>query len=357
MCVVLMSIFKTHIDAMTAYAPPLEGRDPQRFTLLDFNERTSPVSKVVEDALVDYIRSGRLQMYPSYSDVVERIACYVGVPAEQVMITNGSDQGIDLIFRAACTPGDEVIIPGPSFAMYTQCAKIENAVCISPNYTKESGYPKAEVLAAINDKTRLIVVSNPNNPCGSLASPETIREIALAAPHAVILVDECYFEYSKTTVVDLVADLTNVLVTRTFSKTWGMPSLRLGYIVAASENIRALINVRGPYDINQMAIVAIKAALTDIDNVNSYIDEVMQVSKVQLEAYLDAKGIEYWPSSANYIWAFFDDAVNLELALREANILVRPKTDAAGRLGLRITLGTQVQTQALLDVLGKNIAR
>ena len=355
MCIYSMSIFKSHIDAMTAYAPPLEGRDPEKFTLLDFNERTLPLGKVVEDALVAYIRSGRLQMYPSYSDVVARIADYVGVPSEQVMITNGSDQGIDLIFRSACSPGDEVIIPGPSFAMYGQCAKIENTTIISPSYTREGGYPKADVLAAINEKTRLIVISNPNNPCGTLVSPEAIREVALAAPHAVILVDECYFEYSKTTVVDVVAELTNVLVTRTFSKTWGMPSLRLGYIVAAEENIRALLNVRGPYDVNQMAIVAIKAALTDIENVNAYIDEVMLVSKVQLESYLDAKNIEYWPSSANYVWAFFNNAKELELALRAADILVRAKMDANGRLGLRMTLGTEVQMRALLAVLDQHV--
>lgn len=355
MCVYSMSIFKSHIDAMTAYVPPLEGRDPEKFTLLDFNERTLPVGKVVEDALVAYIRSGRLQMYPSYSDVVPCIASYVGVPAKQVMITNGSDQGIDLIFRSACSPGDEVIIPGPSFAMYAQCAKIENTTIISPNYTREGGYPKSEVLAAINEKTRVIVVSNPNNPCGTLVSPKVIREIALAAPHAVILVDECYFEYSKTTVVDAVTELTNILVTRTFSKTWGMPSLRLGYIVAAEENIQALLNVRGPYDVNQMAIVAIKAALTDMDNVNAYIDDVMLVSKVQLESYLDQKKIEYWPSSANYIWVFFDNAKALELVLRTAGILVRAKADANGRLGLRITLGTKEQAQALLAVLDQHV--
>ena len=165
-----MSIFKAHIDAMSAYAPPLEGRDPTTHTLLDFNERTRPVSKKVQDALVDYIRSGRLQMYPSYSDVVQKIAQYANVPSEQLMITNGSDQGIDLVFRAACSPGDEVIIPSPSFAMYTQCAGVENAKIIAPHYTKEHGYPKTEVLNAISEKTKLIVISNPNNPCGSLTS-------------------------------------------------------------------------------------------------------------------------------------------------------------------------------------------
>lgn len=346
-----MSIFKSHIDAMTSYAPPLEGRNSSIYTLLDFNERTVPVSPVVEQALVDYIRSGQLQQYPSYSDVVERIADYAGVPSDHVMITNGSDQGIDLIFRSACTVGDDVIIPGPSFAMYTQCAKIENTQIISPSYTKEGGYPEAEVLSALSDKTRLIVISNPNNPCGTLVSRESIRRIALAAPCAVILVDECYFEYAQATVVDLVDELPNVVVTRTFSKTWGMPSLRLGYVVANKQNIQALTNVRGPYDINQLAVVAIKSALTDMDDVYAYINEVMKVSKLKFEAFLDQKKVAYWASAANYLWVFFEDPERMEHELKLAKILVRPKLNAQNVMGLRITIGTESQVDALIAVV------
>ena len=193
-----MSIFKAHIDAMSAYQPPLEGRDPKAYTLLDFNERTVDVPEHVKDALKAFIDSGRLHMYPAYGHLVERIADYAGVDAVQTMITNGSDQGIDLIIRSACQAGDEIIIPGPSFAMYRQCAQIENLRMVEPLYTRDGGYPLAEVLAAINDNTRAIVISNPNNPSGTLLDVQSILTIAASAPQAVILVDECYYEYSKT---------------------------------------------------------------------------------------------------------------------------------------------------------------
>lgn len=350
-----MSVFKSHIDLMSPYKPPLEGRDPDKFTLLDFNERTVPVSDLIAKDIADWVMSGRMQMYPSYGDVEQKIAAYCGTQAQNVMITNGSDQGIDLIFRACCDAGDEVIIPGPTFPMYGQSASIENAVIHQPQYTKAGGYPLEEVLALASAKTKVIVVSNPNNPSGTSVSREAIVALAKAAPTAVILVDECYFEYCQLSVVDLVEQYKNIVVTRTFSKTWGLPSLRIGYVVAAADNIEALLKVRGPYDINQLAVVAVESALRHQDSVRTYIDEVMGESKPSFEAFLDVRNIPFWPSSANFVWVFFDEAMALEAKLREAGILVRPKADTDGRLGLRVTLGTLAQTQALIDVIQKNI--
>lgn len=346
-----MSVFKSHLYSMGAYKPPLEGRSPLSHLLLDFNECTIPVGESVQKALIEYIQCGRLQMYPSYGNIVSRIASYANVEPDQLMITNGSDQGIDLIFRACCDVGSEVIIPQPSFAIYEQIAKVEQQKIISPDYDKQKGYPIECVLAAINEHTRLIVVSNPNNPCGTLVTREQILTLARAAPDSVILVDECYFEYSKVTVADFVNQYSNIVITRTFSKTWGIPSLRLGYIIAKENNISALTNIRGPYDINQLAVVAATAVLDNPGSVEHYVQEVMERSKPLLENYLDKLKIEYWCSGGNYIWMFPSDPEAVELGLREANILVRPKKDAKGQFGLRVTLGTFEQTEHLIAVL------
>jgi len=336
---------------MSAYKPPLDGRDPDQHLLLDFNERTLPIGEAICQALIDYINEGRLQLYPAYGDIVEKIASYAKVPSEQVMITNGSDQGIELVFRAACREGDEAIIPGPSFAMYGQCARVENVGILEPQYTRKGGYPVAEVLAAITDSTRVVVVSNPNNPCGTLVARDDICVIAKAAPHAVVLVDECYFEYASVTVADLVRQYPNIVITRTFSKTWGLPSLRLGYIIADADNIRALLNVRGPYDINQLAIVAIRAGLENLSGVETYVDEVMLDAKPLLERYLDRKGVSYWPSGGNYLWCFFEASEAIAKSLELAGILVRPKEDGEGNLGLRITVGTRAHAERLIAEL------
>ena len=343
-----MSIIKPHIAAMSAYQPPLEGRNPDQNLLLDFNERTLPVGEAVRQALVDYINSGRLQMYPSYGDVVDVIAGYAGVESCQLMITNGSDQGIDLVFRATCSPGDEVIIPSPNFAMYKQCAGIENVKVVEPEYTIDKGFPVEGVLSSITAKTKVICVSNPSNPSGTSIDVESIIRIATAAPDAAILVDECYFEYSKITLADKVADYPNIVITRTFSKTWGIPSLRLGYIIADEGVIKPLLNVRGPYDVNQLAIVAVKAALENREYTLEYIDEVMNQSKPYFERFLEERGIEFWPSSANYVWTFPEGAERVCKGLQERGILVRPKANSQGKLGLRVTLGNMAQTDRLI---------
>jgi len=346
-----MSIIKPHILAMSAYKPPLDGRNPKSHTLLDFNERTVPVSQPIVDALQAFIGDGRLQQYPAYGDIVERLATYADVNANQVMITNGSDQGIDLIFRAVSKPNAEAIIPGPSFAMYKQCANVEAMHIIEPQYTKEQGYPLREVLAAITPNTAIIVVCNPNNPCGTLVTNSVVEQLAKAAPLAAILVDECYYEYSRQSSAALLSDpeYSNVFITRTFSKTWGIPSLRFGYMLASNIYIDALCNVRGPYDINQLAIVAANAALDNPEYTEQYVGEVMQNAKPQFEVWLSKNNIGYWASSANYVWAFFDNADGMAEHLKQSDILVRAKV-YKGKTGLRITMGTAEQTKNLISV-------
>ncbi|MGS2717990.1 pyridoxal phosphate-dependent aminotransferase [Eionea flava] len=344
-----MSVINSHIVALSAYKPPLEGRNPDAFTLLDFNERTIPIAQNVKQALHDYIDAGRLQMYPSYGDTVERLASYACVSGEQLMLTNGSDQGIDLVFRAVACVGAEAIIPGPSFAMYHQCAKVESMRMHEPLYTQDGGYPMAEVLSLINSETRIVVVSNPNNPCGTVVTADVVEKIAQAAPNAAVLVDECYFEYSHETAVPLINQYSNIFVTRTFSKTWGMPSLRFGYLMSASENIAALCNIRGPYDINQLAVVAANAALDDPSETIAYVDEVMSRAKPVLESWLSQSNINYWASAANYLWCFPDRPDEVACHLQAQGFLVRPKAYGE-QIGLRITVGTVEQMRRLVEV-------
>lgn len=346
-----MPLFKSHLYQMSAYKPPLEGRSVKKHLLLDFNERTLRVDSEVEKALIKHIRSGSLQKYPSYGDIVTRIADYVGVPNKNLMITNGSDQGIDLVIRAVCQSGDEAIIPAPTFAIYRQFAEVENATVVEPLYTQEGGFPTSDVLGLIGKKTRLVVISNPNNPTGTGVSRAEIEQILKAAPNAAVLVDECYFEYFGETVADLCDSYPNLVVSRTFSKTWGLSSLRLGFLVSNADNICQLLKIRGPYDINQLAVVAVQAALENPAYTKDYVAEVMKKSKPALERWCRKRKIDFWPSVANFVWTFPPNASALATYLEQKGILVRPKKDSSGRTGLRINLGTMEQTDVLITAL------
>lgn len=346
-------VIKAHIKALKPYLPPLEGRSPDKFTLLDFNERTVPVPSVITDALKAYIDSGLLQKYPSYGGLQEQIAEYAGVLPEQVLFTNGSDQGIDLVVRCCCEKGTEVIIPSPTFAMYEQAAESEGLVIRRPLFHRETGFPVQEVLAAVNERTSLIVLSNPNNPTGTPIARDAVMEIVRKCPNVAVLVDECYFEFmdAADTVKDEVATSPNLFVCRTFSKTWGIPSLRLGYVISAPENVSALTCVRGPYDVNQLAVVAIQAALKQRDYVDEYVQEVIHRAKPKFEEYLRSRGIIFWPTTANFIFCYFAEPLKLEQELRARGYLTRPKKDGENVQGLRVSIGTEAQMDGLIKVL------
>ena len=346
-----MTLFKPHFYQMSAYQPPLEGRSVEQHLLLDFNERTLRVDPAIDKALISYIKSGALQKYPAYGEVTDKIASYAGVAAANLMLTNGSDQGLDLVIRASCGEEDEAIIPAPSFAIYRQFAEIQAARIVEPLYTKEGGYPTSDILSLIGAKTRLIVIPNPNNPSGTLVPREEIIQILNAAPQAVVLLDECYYEYLGESVVDLCDQYANLVVARTLSKTWGLAALRIGFLVSNSQNIEQLLKIRGPYDVNQLAVIAAEAALDNPQYTKDYIAEVMNKSKPAFEAWCKGRQIGFWPSSANFLWTFPPDAANLASYLEECNILVRPKKDSLGNLGLRINLGTMEQTEQLISAL------
>jgi len=237
--------------------------------------------------------------------------------------------------------------------MYEQAAQSEGLSIVRPFFTREGGFPLKDVLAAVTSKTSLIVLSNPNNPTGTNIPKEAILEIARKCPKVAIMVDECYYEFmdAASTVKDEVAALPNIFVCRTFSKTWGIPSLRMGYLISAKENVSALSAVRGPYDVNQLAVVATQAAMRASNYVDEYVIEVMQRAKPRFEEYLTSKGIVFWPSWANFIFCYFSDPMPTEAQLRSRGILVRPKKDENGVLGLRVSIGTLEQIERLCKAL------
>lgn len=346
----MKNIALQRIREMKAYSPPLSERRAFSGILLDFNERTLPPSSKVQRAVQDLLKSNELQLYPEYGELERKLAQYVGVNTDQIMITNGSDQGIDLIFRAFTEAGDIVIIPTPSFAMFYQSAQIVGNKILRPLYTKENlAFPLEEVLGMINESVRLIVVCNPNNPTGTLVSIDDIEKIAQKAPNAIILVDEAYFEFSKVTATSLIKKYLNIIVTRTFSKAFGLPSLRVGYIVASKSYISELLKVRGPYDVNMVAFTASLAALDDLKEIQKYVNEVMTQAKPMVEEFFTKNGITFFQSTGNFL--LFKPIQKQEgRILKENGILVRPQDKANIENTLRVSIGTVDQMKRFIKL-------
>ncbi|MBI2086440.1 histidinol-phosphate transaminase [Candidatus Daviesbacteria bacterium] len=338
------------IQEISSYNPPLAGRRAFNGVLLDFNERTLPPSSKVQKAIQDLFRTNTLQVYPEYGELEEKLAIYAGVDEDQILVTNGSDQAIDLIFRTFTEASDKVIIPTPSFAMFYQSAQIVGNKILRPLYTKENlSFPLEEVFGMINESVKLIIVCNPNNPTGTPVSVEDIQKIAQKASNSIVLVDEAYFEFSGITAVSLINKYPNIIVTRTLSKAFGLPSLRVGYIVAPKVYIQELLKVRGPYDVNMVAYTAALAAIVDLKGMQKYVSEVMTQAKPMVEGFFTENKITFYSSSANFI-LFKADNDRVEQLLKENGILVRPQNKTNTENTLRLSIGTITQMKQFIKV-------
>jgi histidinol-phosphate aminotransferase len=341
---------------MKPYSPPLEDRRVFSGQLLDFNERTIPVGEKVTQALIDFINNDQIQLYPEYGDLCKKIATYSGVKENQVMITNGSDQGIELIFNVFTEKGDKVIIPSPSFAMLYQCAEINENQLITPSYEHDLSFPIKKVLSLINKKVRLVVICNPNNPTGTAVCLEKIKKILRKALEnkVMVYIDEAYFEFCKITAAKLIEEYPNLVITRTFSKALGLASLRIGYILSSSNNIDEMMKVRGPYDINMPAVVAAEATLDDLDSLNSYVEEVIDEAKPMVEKFFTDNGITYFASKANFILFKLGDSSLAANKLMKSGFLTRPREGEGIEGTIRVTIGTVEQMRNFIKKM-KNV--
>ncbi len=330
-----------------AYQPPLEGRADrvaQGNLPFDFNEKT--------------VNGGRLwlpggiqpERYPEYGDLPDRIADYAGVRPGQVMITNGTDQAIDVIVRTFADVGDTVIISEPTFPVFNQQAQVAGNKIIGPGYEEGTlAFPTQAILDAVDENTNLVIICNPNNPTGTLAPAEDIELIAKEASGAVVYVDEAYFEFSKQTAVPLIDKHPNIVVSRTFSKAFGLAGLRIGYVAASQVHINEMLKVRGPYDVNQVAINAASEALLQVGEARAYAREVMDSAKPMLEEYFDDRGVVRWPSGGNFILFRPDErAERVTRALGEAGIWLRPQHKPPIEDTLRVTIGTVEQMERFI---------
>ncbi|MFA4872982.1 MAG: histidinol-phosphate transaminase [Patescibacteria group bacterium] len=342
------------IRKMKPYIPPLDGRFMYGGMLLDFSENTLSSRSKVAQALNKFVKERKLHIYPEYYNLEEIIANYAGVNANQIMITNGSDQGIDVIFRTFTDKGSKVIIPRPSFAMFYQCAQVVGNEVVRPAYREEDlSFPLDEVLNSIDDEVRLVVVCNPNNPTGTAVSVADIAKIARKAKEAIIYVDEAYFEFSKITALPLINRFPNIVITRTFSKAFGLASMRIGYVIARKEYISEMLKVRGPFDINMAAYYTASAALEEKQNMQRYVDEVMQRAKPFVEKFFSQNAIPYFSSCANFILFRPDNPARVMTQLRRGGALVRPQTQKGVENTLRVSIGTADQMQKFVEIYKK----
>lgn len=331
---------RARVRAMKEYHPPLGCRDALR---LDFNENTIACSPAVKDVL-QQISAGDLTRYPERESVEAQVATSLALRPEHVLLTNGVDEAINVLFQTFLDGGDELLLPVPTYTMYEVYASATDARVVTVQAAAGLAFPYAALLAAITPKTKIIAIANPNSPSGSIATREQIVELARRAPHAILLVDEAYFHFYGETVVDLLDTIPNLVVARTFSKAYGLAGLRVGVLAGAPELMRWVRRVISPYSVNSVALACIPAALHDTAYLDWYVGEVL-AARTEFETALDACGIRRWPTRANFVLVYIG-AKHREFVrlMNQRGVLVRDRSNDPGCDGcVRITIGTREQ--------------
>ncbi len=280
-----------------------------------------------------------------------------GVAPDQITLGNGSNDVLELIARTFLQPDDEVIYSQYAFVVYPLLTQACGARAVVTEAC-EWGHDLAAMQAAISDATRLIFIANPNNPTGTWLTQEVLREFLQQVPaHILVVLDEAYTEYvAESEFPDglaLQAEYPNLIVTRTFSKAFGLAALRVGYAVASTQVTDLLNRVRQPFNVGTLAQSAAIAALNDA----AYLQQTVALNHAgmaQLEQGLRQLGLNYIPSVANFITVDMGQpAAPVYDAMLKQGVIVRPLANYAMPNHLRISIGLEQENQRCLDVLQK----
>jgi histidinol-phosphate aminotransferase len=333
---------------MPEYHPPLAGRDALR---LDFNENTFAPSPRVIDRLRQITAEG-LTKYPERDPVERKVAAHFGLAPAQVLLTNGIDEAIHLICCTFLEEGDEALICTPSFFMYDVSIAMMTRGLVRIQADETLEFPFERFLAAINERTKLIIVASPNNPTGATVTRAQMLAIANAAPHAVLMADEAYFHFHGETVLDDLASTPNLIVARTFSKAYGLANLRLGMLAGSAELLGYLRKVSSPYNVNGVALDCLSVAIEDDAYIAWYAEQI-RIGRERMMAGLSELGVGYFPSAANFVLMKIGHLhKELVSTMRKRGVLLRDRSADPGCDGyVRITIGVGDQITQGLEAL------
>ncbi len=336
------------------YANTTCGANGETIRMCSNESPFGPPPKVVEAIRQASERIGNYPD-PKASRLKEVIAKYLKIKPEQVVVSNGSDEIMDLACKAFMDPGDKALIPLPTFAQYELSCLVNSC---EPNFIelKDFNWDESGLPEALND-SKMAFISRPNNPTGNGISDEGLKK--LLETGKIVILDEAYVEFASYSAIEFLKDFKNLIILRTFSKAFGLAGLRIGYGIGDEDLISALELIRAPFSVNVLAQVAATAALCD----GAFLQRVQNLIKTErknLITGLEGLGMRVLPSDANFVMVNATtigmSAPELRDKLAKRGILIRDLSGfkGAGPDWVRITVGTPRQNKRLLEAL-KNV--
>jgi len=317
------------------------------------NENPVGCSPKVTLAITEQL--SQLARYPDGNGyyLKQALSDFTNMSIDSITLGNGSNDLLDILARSFVGADDAIVYSQYGFVVYSMLAKMQGATGIEVP-AKRFGHDLKAMRQAVldNANTKIVFIANPNNPTGTLLDSEALREFVASMPASVLVVlDEAYIEYSpESNNRALLDEFDNVVIVRTFSKAYGLAGLRVGYALSSPLVADLLNRIRQPFNVSRIALAAAAAALTD----QSFISEVRKINAGQmrwLEKQFDALGLEFIKSYANFIMLKIEGAADINQALLEQGVIVRPLKGYGLEDWLRITVGLAEDNTRLIDTL------
>ncbi len=345
--------FRPNVEAMEPYVPGEQPPAGAKVIKLNTNENPYPPSPGVQRAIEAELQGGaeRLRLYSDPRALALRQAASdaSGFPIEQILHGNGSDELLAMLFRAFVAEGESVAYPYPTYVLYETLAHAQGATILSVDFDSDFNLPRA----LFNTDARLTLLASPNSPSGTVYQPEQLRELAASLKNGLLVLDEAYAEFAAFNNLALARELENVVVLRTFSKSHSLAGMRLGLLYGSRRIVEGLGKVKDSYNLDRLAIAAGAASLRDGDWTRANVAKV-RATRARLEAGLRELGLRPIPSESNFIFARMKNPAQAAGAyrfLKEKGILIRYFPARLLDDGLRISVGTQDEIEALLKAL------
>jgi histidinol-phosphate aminotransferase len=363
----LSELAPSHIRSIAPYQPgkPISelarelGLEEASIIKLASNENPLGISPLAKQAMTDILAG--IALYPDGNafELKQAICEKFGVDASQIVPGNGSNDVLEIAARAFLEPGLEAIYSQYAFAVYPLVTQAIGATGISTP-ARDFGHDLKAMRAAITDKTRLVFIANPNNPTGTLLGKAELHAFLKDLPkHVLVVLDEAYDEYLadelKSESISWLKEFDNLIVTRTFSKAYGLAGLRVGFALAHPAVADMMNRVRQPFNVNSLAQAAAAAALKDDDFVRRSRD-LNDAGMRQMTQGLQALGLRYIPSYGNFVSFHVADAASVNRKLLERGVIVRPVFAYEMPDWLRVSIGLPEENARFLQALDEILA-
>jgi histidinol-phosphate aminotransferase len=358
----LMQQAPDYIRAISPYVPgkPIAelaremGLPVESIVKLASNENPLGMSPKAREA-VEKALAG-IERYPDQFELISTLAERFGLAKNQIVLGNGSNDVLDLAARAFLAPGRSAVFSQHAFAVYPLATMSAGATCLMVP-AKDYGHDLDAMRQAVRADTHIIWIANPNNPTGNFLPYDQMRHFLEGVPSDVaVVLDEAYNEYlppsDRVDTLGWIRDFPNLIVTRTFSKIYGLAGLRIGFAAAAAEITDLLNRVRQPFNVNNLALVAARAALDD----HTFIAQSFELNRRGMElllAGLKRLGLAHIPSHGNFITFAVSDGAAVNQKLLRQGVIVRPIGGYGLPNHLRVTIGTERENLRFLEALDK----